>query len=170
MPEHVGRTYIPRRTRLKPDDFDKFDYTEDCRGCEFLQTGIGGRQNHSDACRARIETELDKSEEGRERLGKSKDRIDHWVEKSENVNIDKDDDILIKIPSVPLHPDGDQAMGHRAGEEVNIDEGITSETLGARLGAGEHSEEASGVATHGSPIEGGELLRDIDIDMKEESI
>ena len=101
VPEDVGRTYIPRRTRLKPDDFDKFDYTEDCRGCEFLQTGIGGRQNHSDACRARIETELDKSEEGRERLGKSKDRIDHWVEKSENMNIDKDDDILIKIPSVP---------------------------------------------------------------------
>ena len=116
---------------MKPDDFDKFDYTEDCRGCEFLQTGLGGRQNHSDACRARIETELDKSEEGRERLGKSKDRIDHWVEKSENVNIDKDDDILIKIPSVPLHPDGDQAMGHRAGGDVNIDEGIPSEPISA---------------------------------------
>ena len=55
--------------------------TEGCRGCEFLQTGIGQRQNHSDQCRDRLEVELAKSEKGQVRLERSKDRIDHWAAK-----------------------------------------------------------------------------------------
>jgi hypothetical protein len=39
---------------------------------------MGGsvRRNHTDACRNRIETELDKTEAGKDRLGRAKDRLD----------------------------------------------------------------------------------------------
>ena len=78
IPAAPGRAFIPRRARLAHKDFDKFGYTEGCRGCEFLQTGIGQRQNQSDQCRDRLEAEFATSEEGQARLERSKDRIDHW--------------------------------------------------------------------------------------------
>ena len=81
IPAALGRAFIPRRARLAHKDFDNYGYTEGCRGCGFLQTGIGQRQNHSDQCRDRLEAELAKSEEGQARLEKSKDRIDHWAAK-----------------------------------------------------------------------------------------
>ena len=34
------------------------------------------RRNHTDECRNRIETELDKTEAGKDRLGRAKDRLD----------------------------------------------------------------------------------------------
>ena len=89
VPAGVGKAYIPRRTRLTPQDFVEYGYTDGCRGCQWFQTGIGGRQNHSSDCRQRIEAELEKTEEGQERLDKSKERIDHWVVASEAVNIEQ---------------------------------------------------------------------------------
>ena len=50
-----------------------------------MQTGIGARQNHSDQCRMRIETELTKTDNGQLRFGKSKDRVDNWTAKSGKV-------------------------------------------------------------------------------------
>ena len=70
IPEAPGRAFIPRRTRLAQKDFDDYGYTENCKGCEFLQTGIGGRQNHSDQCRMRIEAEPIKTEDGQQMIGK----------------------------------------------------------------------------------------------------
>ena len=91
IPADPGRAFVPRRVRLAQGDLEKFGYTEDCRGCEFLQTGIGARQNHSDLCRARIEESLSKTDDGQIRLGKSRDRIDHWVAKSGEEAIDNRD-------------------------------------------------------------------------------
>ena len=82
VPVAPGRAFVPRRTRLGQQDFDDFGYTQGCRGCEYLQTGIGQRQNHSDQCQDRIEEELTMSDQGRARLHKSKDRIDHGAAKS----------------------------------------------------------------------------------------
>ena len=79
IPAAPGRAFIARRTRLSPQDFDDFGYTEGCKGCGYLQTGIGQRQNHSEQCRDRIEAELAKTDEGKARLDKSKDRMDHWA-------------------------------------------------------------------------------------------
>ena len=81
IPAAPGRAFIPRRARLAHKDFDNCENTEGCRGCEFLQTGIGQRQNHSDQCRDTLESDLAKSEEGQVRLERSKDRIDHWAAK-----------------------------------------------------------------------------------------
>ena len=51
--EHQGvpvdkEGYAPRRARLVPEDFVKFGYTENCKGCIWLQDGVGGRQGHSE--------------------------------------------------------------------------------------------------------------------------
>ena len=85
IPEAPGRAFFPRTARLSQKDFEDFGYTENCRGCEFLQTGNGARQNYSDQCRLRIEAKLIKTDDGQLRIGKSKDRIDHWTAKAGDV-------------------------------------------------------------------------------------
>ena len=39
---------VPRRARLKPDDFQTFGYTVGCPGCDQLQFGGTIRRNHYD--------------------------------------------------------------------------------------------------------------------------
>ena len=63
---------VPRRARLKPEDFQTFGYTVGCPGCDQLQMD-------TDACRNTIETEFDKTEVGKNRLGRAKDRLDAKV-------------------------------------------------------------------------------------------
>ena len=70
---------VPRRARLKPEGFQAFGYTVSCPGCDQLQMGGSIRRNHTDACRDRIEAELDKTEVGKDRLGRAKDRLDAKV-------------------------------------------------------------------------------------------
>ena len=41
------------------EDFKTFGYTVGCPGCDQLQIGGFLRRNHTDACRDRIEVELD---------------------------------------------------------------------------------------------------------------
>ena len=83
VPPEPGREYVPRRARLIPNDFEEHGYTAGCRGCEYLQTGLGGRQGHNDQCRARIEDQLEQTDEGQARLGRTKDRIEHWIAKDD---------------------------------------------------------------------------------------
>ena len=67
IPEAPGRAFVPRRARLSQKDFDDFRY--------------------------RIEADLIKTDGGKARLGKSKDRIDHWIAKSGEVMLaDQDKD------------------------------------------------------------------------------
>ena len=82
VPEGAGREYVPRRARLGQEDFRRHGYTAGCRGCEFLQTGIGGRQGHSEICRQRIEQELSKDDDGQARLERTKGKIDQWTAKA----------------------------------------------------------------------------------------
>ena len=74
--EPITAPMIPRRARLKPEDFPELGYTVGCAGCDQLQIGGNVRCNHSEACRSRMEAELQKSERGKDRLGKAKDRLD----------------------------------------------------------------------------------------------
>ena len=67
---------VPRRARLKPEDFQAFGYTVGCPGCDQLQIGGTIRRNHNDVCRDRIEAELIKTDVGKDRLGRAKDRLD----------------------------------------------------------------------------------------------
>ena len=93
--EQGGRTFMPRRTRLVPEDFEKAGFTDGCRGCAWLQDHVGGRQGHSEECRNRVESFLRKSEGGVERLQRAEGRIENWcseeVRKSDTVVAPQED-------------------------------------------------------------------------------
>ena len=76
-PEH--RRYMPRRVYLGKKDFDKYGHTAGCPACAWLQTGIGVRGLHSDACRDRIEECIRGDAGGGERLDRWAARVDHWM-------------------------------------------------------------------------------------------
>ena len=113
VPEEANRKYEPRRIRLEQKDFDRLGYTQNCRGCEFLSTGIGVRQGHSSQCRARMEKDLAETEDGKARLDKSKGKFDYWTAKAgeedtkENAEKDKDED---KVAEGEVEMNGDQNM------------------------------------------------------------
>ena len=54
----------PRRTYLKKEDFEVHGYTEGCRGCRWIQTGIG-QPGHDEKCRTRMEDHLRKEKHPR---------------------------------------------------------------------------------------------------------
>ena len=67
---------VPRRARLKPEDFEGFGYTVGCPGCDQLRIRAPARRNHNESCRDRIEAELMKPDLGKDQLDKAKDRLD----------------------------------------------------------------------------------------------
>ena len=73
---------IPRRTRLMPQDLKKYGYTVGCQGCESVELGHEQRRNHSEVCRRRIEEAMEASEADRDRLQRTKDRIDYRTAKA----------------------------------------------------------------------------------------
>ena len=113
VPEDISKPYAPRRIRLEQKDFERLGFTEDCRGCEFLQTGIGVRQGHSSQCRSRMEKELAETADGQARLDKSKGKFDYWTAKAgesgTNENAEKDDK-EDKAAEGEVDIDGDQSM------------------------------------------------------------
>ena len=76
---HQPREYQPKRTYLMAEDFEEFGFTLGCPGCSWLQDPQGFRRAHSDECRERITELLKGTEEGRKRLGRTKDRVDNWI-------------------------------------------------------------------------------------------
>ncbi len=64
---------------MMPNTLKKYGYTEGCPGCAMKQAGMTGSTNHSEECRERIEAELSKEEEGREKLRKHAERINKWL-------------------------------------------------------------------------------------------
>ena len=50
-----GGPYKPRRTYLKPKDFDKYGFTGGCPGCGAVQRFDGTGGAHTDACRFHME-------------------------------------------------------------------------------------------------------------------
>ena len=75
-PDENAAPVIPRRMRMKPEDFETYGFTVGCPGCEQIQLDSSVRKNHSEQCRIRMETEIGKSSAGQDRLSKAKDRID----------------------------------------------------------------------------------------------
>ena len=57
------------RLRLKKEDFLVHGFTERCPGCQAIIVGTTAR-GHSEACRSRMESALDKTEDGRQRREK----------------------------------------------------------------------------------------------------
>ena len=73
-PEALFR--VPRRARLRPEDFSRFICTVSCPGCERIQIQSSDRKSHTEQCRLRTELEVGKTDDGKDRLGKTNDRLD----------------------------------------------------------------------------------------------
>ena len=65
-----------------PQDLKKYGYTVGCQGCESVELGHEQRRNHSEVCRRRIEEAMEASEADRDRLQRTKDRIDYRTAKA----------------------------------------------------------------------------------------
>ena len=50
-PDPSAIPVVPRRARLKPEDFATYGYTIGCPGCEQLQLDSSARRNHIEQCR-----------------------------------------------------------------------------------------------------------------------
>ena len=70
---------MPRRIRLRQEDFIEYGYTVGCPGCQPIQLEPNVRRGHNEECRARMEEELSKTDRGKEIMGRTKDRIDEKV-------------------------------------------------------------------------------------------
>ena len=62
MPDPDAAPRVPRRARLRPEDFVKFGYTVGCPGCEQLQLKSSERRNHTEECRRRFAQLLGEAE------------------------------------------------------------------------------------------------------------
>ena len=74
--EPVAQPFVLRRTRLNLDYFRKYAFMVGCQGCEHIQSSSSLRRNQKQQRRDRIEVELSKTVEGRDTLGRAKDRLD----------------------------------------------------------------------------------------------
>ena len=61
---------------MSKEDFITHGYTAGCGGCVALQRNLNTARNHTEVCRARMEAEIEKTREGRERKQRAAERID----------------------------------------------------------------------------------------------
>ena len=62
-PEVREKEYVPRRIHLREKDFEEFGRTVGCKGCLAKMRGVV-HAIHSDACRARMQKEMQVTDEG----------------------------------------------------------------------------------------------------------
>ena len=72
-PEVREKEYVPRRIYLREKDFEEFGRTVGCKGCLAKMRGAV-HAIHSDACRARMQREM--QDEGRRRVREASERIE----------------------------------------------------------------------------------------------
>lgn len=83
-----NKDVIPRRLRLTPEDFATQGFTQRCPGCIWIQTKVGPRRGHTEDCRSRIEKNINETEEGKERMERTQDRLNHWLSERGPENAD----------------------------------------------------------------------------------
>ena len=78
-PKPAAAPIMPRRMKLRQEDFIAYGYTIGCPGCESIQSESNVRRGDIEKRRARMEEELSKTDRGWEIMGRAKDRIDEKV-------------------------------------------------------------------------------------------
>ena len=79
IPNTAAAPMMPRRIRLRQEEFVEYGYTVGCPGCESIQLESNVQRGHNEECRARTEEELSKTDQGKEIMGRTKGRIDEKV-------------------------------------------------------------------------------------------
>ena len=77
-PLPCSRDSVPRRLYTGMSDYEKHGVTVGCKVCVWVQSQIGPRANHSEACRERIEKAISEDTSD-DRAFKAKERIDHYL-------------------------------------------------------------------------------------------
>ena len=84
MPPESRKEHVPqaRRAYIRQKDLDAHGYTKNCAKCQsiILYGPQASSTPHTDECRARIEAEWAKTEEGRARLQQAENRTDRFIE------------------------------------------------------------------------------------------
>jgi hypothetical protein len=127
---------MPRRVRLRQEDFIDFGYTAGCPGCESIQLESNVRRGHNEACGKRREEELSKTDRGKDNLERAKDRIDEKVAQMGEQAMQEQGEIA---PEVTELVDGPEESREDASHPA--DDGRRAETPGeqetrANFGAG----------------------------------
>ena len=102
-------TEWPRRMQLRRRHFVKHGYSESCAGCRAMQAGISQRI-HNEACRRRMQEEMEKDEEGRRWIEKSRIRQHRGQERREEGG----------EPPRPVQRE-DHAREQGGGEEMDVE-------------------------------------------------
>ena len=66
---------ILRRPQLRKDDFYKHGFGEGCRGCRATIMREKSARDPSEACRSRMEQELETTESGKMKLQRTRERM-----------------------------------------------------------------------------------------------
>ena len=105
---------MPLRERLRPEEFLRFGYTVRCPGCEQIQLQSSDRRNHTEQCRLRMDPELAKTDEGKDRLGKAKDRLDARTTEIGQAGV-------VEENAEVVQPDGMTSLRHRGGAKWGME-------------------------------------------------
>ena len=81
IPTTAATSRMPRRIRLRQEDFVEYGYTVGCPGCGSIPWKSSVRRGHNEECRARMEEELSKTDPGKEIMEHTKDRMDEKAAK-----------------------------------------------------------------------------------------
>ena len=110
-PPEVAKGRTARRLELRQADFDPamqgYGWSENCPKCDKARAWgwrASANQQHSEACRRRLESELAKTAKGRARLENAKERLDTWAAK-------RGEDIIGQRQSE--QPEGEIEIPHR---------------------------------------------------------
>ena len=73
-----GREFVPRKVYVKIGDYEKFGFTQGCRGCTWTQNRLGPRTPHNEVCKARMEKAIAEDVDD-DRTRKAKESLDHYL-------------------------------------------------------------------------------------------
>ena len=121
---------VPRRTYLKPRDFRKHGFSEDCEGCRRIKTGGMGNRPHTEECRARMEEVLKAEKDPR--WERAKDRMDEkvWEEvQKEDARREAEATSSQEAPTISKDDEG-QGLEEHAGDEQADGAEAQEETAG----------------------------------------
>ena len=142
IPAEGARTVY--RMRLKRDDFIQRGFTDGCPGCRAILAGHGVR-GHTEQCRTRMESLMQQSREGKERLQRQADKENEFIarriEESERAEQPckrpkRDPDVAPEGGEVPAIPNSGANSGEpierenlekRGREETTPDTQVTSD-------------------------------------------
>jgi hypothetical protein len=80
-----------RRMKITPEVLKKYGFTEGCDGCKFKAAGLREGRNHTTACRARIEKEMQANELDKDKFQRSEDRINWRLAEQREKNLKEDE-------------------------------------------------------------------------------